>query len=97
MGGILTKLDFAEEGMEDLQQLGIFRGMYSGFDLYFFESWRWISNSGPIHAIAYDVNADGIDKFIIVGGDDNMAVNVQVFTANRFIVQLGDPMFFYVD
>lgn len=97
MGGIITTLDFAEEGMEGLQQLGIFRGMDSGFDLYLLEPWRWIANSGPIHAIAYNVNAGGIDKFVIVGGGDNEAVNVQIYTSNGFIVQLGDPMTFFVD
>ena len=33
-GGIITKLDFAEEGMEAIQEEGTFRGMDSGFDLY---------------------------------------------------------------
>lgn len=77
MGGIITKLDFAEEGMEDLQRLGFFRGLDSGFDLYLLEPWRWIASSEPIQAIAYNVRAGGIEKFVIVAGDDSKAINVK--------------------
>lgn len=97
MGGIITKLDFAEEGMEAIQNLGIFQGMDSGFDMYLLEPWRWISNSGPIKAIAYNVFAGGIEKFVIVAGEESKAISVQIYTSNGFIVQLGDPMVFYVN
>ncbi len=96
-GGIITKLDFSEEGMEAIQEMGAFRGMDSGFDMYLLEPWRWISNSGPIHAIAYNVNAGGIDKFVIVAGEDSDAINVQIYTLNGYIIQLGDPLTFTVD
>ena len=97
MGGIITKLDFAEEGMEDLQRLGIFRGMDSGFDLYLFEPWRWIASLGPIQAITYNVRAGGIEKFVIVAGDDSKAINVQIWTSDGYTIQLGDPMTFHVN
>lgn len=96
-GGIITKLDFAEEGMEAIQDLGIFRGMDIGFDMYLLEPWRWLSNSGPIHAIAYNIKAGGLDKIVIVAGDDEEAINVQVWTSDGYIVQLGDPMTFCVN
>lgn len=96
MGGIVTKLDFDEEGMQAIQRAGAFRGMDSGFDLFLLEPWRWIANAGPIHAIAYDVKAGGIDKFVIVAGDEDDAITVQIFTSNGFIVQLGDVLTFTV-
>ncbi len=96
MGGIITTLDFAEEGMEEMQKLGVFRGMEAGFDLYLLEPWRWLSAVGPIHAIAYNVYAGGIDKFIIVAGDDSEAINLQIWTSDGYTVQLGDVMVFTV-
>lgn len=95
-GGIITKLDFDEDGMSAIQRAGAFRGMDSGFDLYLLGPWRWIAKTGPIHAIAYDVNAGGIDKFVITAGDDNDAVNVQIFTSDGFIIQLGDVLTFFL-
>ena len=91
-GGIIATLDFDEEGMAAMQRLGVFRGMESGFDLYLLGPWRWIANNGPIWVIAYDVNAGGIDKFIIAGGDSREAINVQIHTSDGFIVQLGNVL-----
>ena len=95
-GGIVTSLDFSEEGMRDLQQLGVFRGMEPGFDLFLIQPWRWMVNAGPIQAIANDVNAGGIEKFVIVGGDDKEEIFVQIYTSDGYIVQLGDPMNYFI-
>lgn len=90
--GIFTKLDFAEDAMESLQELGIFEGMDSGFDLFLVEPWRWIANNGPIHAIAYDLHAGGLSKIVITAGDEQNAFVVQIYTEDGTIVQLADPM-----
>lgn len=91
-GGIVTTLDFYDDGMEKLQAYGIFRGMESGFDFYLLDGWRWIANAGPVHAIAYDIKASGIDKLVLVATDE--APVLQIFTTNGYIVQLADPMIF---
>jgi hypothetical protein len=96
-GGMIAQLDFDESGMSAIQRVGAFIGMDSGFDLYLIGPWRWIMKSGAIHAIAYDVNAGGIAKFVITAGDERDAINVQIFTSDGYIIQLGDPMTFSVD
>ena len=71
--------------------------MESGFDLYLLGLWSLIDNKGPIWVIAYDLDARGINKFIIAGGDAREAINVQIHTSEGFIVQPGNVLNYHTN
>ena len=93
-GGIVTRLDFSEEGMCAIQKAGAFRGMEPGFDFFLLGRWRWVANNRYIDVIAYDINSSGIDKICIVGSED--AIIVQIFTDDGYTVQLCNPLDYFI-
>lgn len=97
LGGIISKLDFEEEGFEDIQNLGAFLGMYSGFDLYILEPWKWIEKTGETHSIAYYLMGGGIDVLVLKAGDTQNDIHLQIITSDGFTIQLSDPLTFSVD
>ena len=93
-GGIVTHLDFSEEGMCAIQKAGAFRSMEAGFDFFLLGRWRWVANNRYIDVIAYDINSSGIDKICIVGSED--AIIVQIFTDDGYTVQLCNPLDYFI-
>ena len=94
MGGIVTHLDFSEEGMRAIQKAGAFRGMESGFDFFLLGKWRWVASNRYMDIIAYDIKSSGIDKICIVGGGDTVVV--QIFTDDGYTIQLGNPLDYFI-
>lgn len=95
-GDIVTKLDFEEEGLEAIQNLGAFMGMDYGFDLHIFGSWNWCERKGPVHSIAYYLMGGAIDALILEAGDLPNDIALQVVTSDGFTIILGNPMTFSV-
>ena len=94
--GIVTKLDFEEEGLEEIQSLGALIGMDYGFDLYITEPWTWIEKNEKVHSIAYYLMGGTIDVIIFEARDIPNAIQLQILTSDGFIIRLSDPIIFSV-
>lgn len=92
--GIATKLDFEDEALEAIQNLGALIGMDYGFDLYITEPWTWIEKNEKVYSIAYYLMGGAIDVLIFEAQDTPNDIRLQVITSDGFTIQLSDPITF---
>lgn len=87
---LVSKLDFAPQGLTALRDCGVFCDEDCGFDMYLLDPWKWVSDSGSVHAISYDVYGGGIDKIVVMAGDSKEDISVHIHTSDGLVVQLGN-------
>ena len=93
-GGIVSKINFDEDATwAIIQRFGVFKGMYSGFDLWLdVNGWELNSDTPNQYSIVYPVNAGGIDFLVLVAEGD--AVRLQIVSDN-YIILLTDVLNFH--
>lgn len=95
-GGMVAKLDFEEEGFEEVQTTGAFRGLYSGFDLFLSNAWQTVDNTDSKYSIAYYLMGGGIDMLMLEAGIGPNDVSMHILTEDGFMVKLSKPISFSV-
>lgn len=92
--GIFAKIDIDEEDTwRIIQRFGVFRNMYSSFDLLLDPNgWYLNTDTNNQYSIVYPINSGGIDTLFLVA--EGEAVRLQIVSGD-FIVLLTDVLNFH--
>ena len=94
LGGIVAKIDIDEDRTWNMvQNLGVFRNTYSGFDLWLdVNGWHLNTDEINQYSIVYPVNASGIDFLVLVAEGENIRLQI---VSGDYIILLTDVLNFH--